>query len=164
MSGREKMQKIIYNFCSRCHMGPIELDDANCAYFAFDNKIFLRVDMNETTDECTLLAYAGGVEKYSPNIYKFLLSQNLFWKGTGGAKLGLEKSNNDEDLEVLTISQRLPMDGLDEDQFYSEAEMFVNCVEKWLELMPKLDENDPKSIPTDKEVRKAKKQKKCNIC
>ena len=69
----------------------------------------LQFQLNPHTGELTMFSSLGQLgSEHRPAVNDHLLSANLFWRGTGGATIGVDP----EDHEVI-IAQRLPIDRLE---------------------------------------------------
>lgn len=60
------------------------------------------------------------------NLYRLLLEANNLWSGTGGATLGMQR-----DTGMITLSARLPLEGLEAPHFAEVLDAFADTADFW---------------------------------
>ena len=106
-----------------------------------DEKIILHIQYNDEFNQMTLFSQLGYVpEEYQLKAYALFLHANVFWKGTGGATIGVDKDSG-----VVSMGFIVPLFRMEYEQFQRLLENFIKNTEKWIVrveeiAMGKLDE------------------------
>lgn len=105
----------------------LRLDEAGCCTLAFDEVV---VNLEVDDDSRHLLLYANlgpaPATDAAAALYEDLLDGNLFWRGTGGATLGLDRPGG-----RILLMQGFPADRVTEADFKAGVERFVDVAEGW---------------------------------
>lgn len=105
----------------------LHLDDEGRCTLAFDD-VRVTFEFDEQRGQVFLYAGLGILPADAPAaLLERLLGANLFWRGTGGATLGL-----DEGSRRLVLVQAVASDTINETAFRAVVERFVATAETWM--------------------------------
>lgn len=111
--------------------------------FEIDTLTFTVFDLSQADQ----VAFAGDLGEIpsgqeTEGLYRLLLEAQYLFRETQGAAFAI-----DPETGHLTLCRTLPLNALNKDIFFAQAEHFVNCLETWSEIIRNYRSAVPGKIP-----------------
>ena len=133
MSGRDAVGALLSDFARMIGIPDLEFDAANRCVLLFDEGMVVTIELDEADERLLLYAPLGEAVGDLPAAYAEPLRVNYLGGQSGGGMLGLQP-----DGQAITLSQWVPISGLDATRFSNALERFVNTVDDWRLRLPRL--------------------------
>jgi hypothetical protein len=100
----------------------------------FDDKFVLNIELDIEKELLIIYSYIGEVPFEGREIiFETLLESNLFWKGTQGATIGIDRQTQ---TVVLAFPMELPLKR--KESFEERLALFVEVTEGWITRLEKM--------------------------
>ncbi|CAH0535973.1 type III secretion system chaperone [Vibrio marisflavi] len=104
----------------------LQMDADNCCCLSFDNTV-LNMEFDEEQNRLLLYSNVGDIPEHEQaEFYQMLLDANLFWKGTGGGTLSIDKK-----AESVILISACNTNHLSLESFKSSIASFLDAAETW---------------------------------
>jgi hypothetical protein len=112
----------------------LALDENDHCVLLFDDKVVLNIELDTEKELLIIYSYIGEVPFEGREIiFETLLESNLFWKGTQGATIGIDKQTQ---TVVLAFPMELPLKR--KESFEERLALFVEVTESWISRLEKM--------------------------
>ena len=125
--GRKELDGLVSDLGKEIGIPDLALDEESYGCLFVDD-VALNLEYDEEGNRLLLYTRLGEApERGRESFYETLLDANLFWKGTGGATIGLDKETGG-----VLLAYGFDLDGTSLADFKTVVENFVNIAETWI--------------------------------
>ena len=131
---RYTINAVLKRFGDDIGLENLALDDNDHCLLSVDDRQTVQIQLDCDRDELVLFTDLGRLGQSNRlEICETLLEANLFWNGTDGATVGLERSEG-----LLFLSDKTDPSRLDQKSFEAILERFINTTEELLAMIREL--------------------------
>lgn len=123
---------LIRGFAKQLGMDSLPMEsDMSCTLFLDDLCVTIRLLENQ--ERIALYAALGSIPATGrEELYASLLEGNLFYLGTGGATIALDRTSG-----IIVLHTLMPLRDMDDAAFYAAVEDFTRTADMWREVCAK---------------------------
>ena len=139
---QDEVNAVLCQFGDKIGIQNLKLDEDDNCQLSIDERMLVNVQLDSERGELVLFTVLGQLTDANRlEICETLLEANLFWNGTDGATVGLDRADG-----LLFLCNKTPLDRLILEHFETLLERFINTTEDWSGALGELQEASTQSI------------------